>query len=269
MNKIKLVDLLLEQEDDMRTAAQKEKMANLKYPSKDKKGKSFSEKFTKYTGPSVPVAEGEGFGTTGAVRFNWGPYGKKGKYFNSGYLVLTDFSQDGEKLGEIQYAGDPFTYTDAGGGKMKVVSGPSDHKKSLGAVIQKKSQASAKEGGFLSNLLRKIKNIVMAGWDMAKDLYNKAKKGVEMAVDKGKELAQKAYDKTIQLSKDKLGIDLEKAADDITDAVSDGISKLFGFTDEVTKGIMEENFKNRKNSGILKMSRRELNIMINEMLINQ
>ena len=89
-----------------------------------------------------------------------------------------------------------------------------------------------------------------------------------MAIDKGKELAKKAYDKTIQLSKDVLGIDLEEAANDITDAVSSGVSKLFGFTDEVTKGIMQENFRNRKNKDILRMSRRELNIMINEMLIN-
>jgi len=262
MNKIKLVDLLLE-EDDMMTAAQKEKMDNLKYPTRDKK-KSTSEKITKYTGPSIPVTQGDSFGSTGAVRFNWGPYSKKGKYYNSGYMVLRDYADDGEKLGEIQYPGDPFTYTNAGGGKMKVVSGPSDQKQALGAVIQKKSQASAKEGGFLANLFRKIKNALMAGWDMAKDLYNKAKKGVKVAVEKGKELAKQAYDKTIEVTKEVLGIDLEQAADDVTDAVSSGVSKLFGLGEEVAK-LMKENF--RRNNSIVTMSRKELDILINEMLI--
>jgi len=58
--------------------------------------------------------------TTDQVEFEYGMY-TGSKYKGMPYYISIDSEQE---LGDIQRRGDPYTYTAAGSGKMKVVSGP-------------------------------------------------------------------------------------------------------------------------------------------------
>lgn len=74
--------------------------------------------------------------TTDQVKFEYGMYTGR-KFKDVPYYISIDSEQE---LGEIQRSGDPYTYTTAGSGKMKVVSGPAKDtlaaRKWMGALVQ-------------------------------------------------------------------------------------------------------------------------------------
>ena len=74
--------------------------------------------------------------TTDQVKFEYGMYTGR-KFKDVPYYISIDSEQE---LGEIQRRGDPYTYTTAGSGKMKVVSGPAKDtraaRKWMGALVQ-------------------------------------------------------------------------------------------------------------------------------------
>ena len=81
--------------------------------------------------------------TTDQVEFEYGMY-TGSKFKDVPYYISIDREQE---LGEIQRNGDPYTYTVAGSGKLKVVSGPAKDSlaasKWMGALVQNPEDKSS------------------------------------------------------------------------------------------------------------------------------
>jgi hypothetical protein len=71
---------------------------------------------------------------TGQVEFDWGRYSQTGGHGHEWYYIHPDRN---DELGEVQSAGDPFTYTKVRqqAPNVMVVSGPDSKKQAIGAVI--------------------------------------------------------------------------------------------------------------------------------------
>ena len=103
---------------------------------------------------------------TSQVEFEWGKYNypdpndanfkNKSKIASANYWI-----KEGESnLGDIQFKGDPFTYTDAGGGSLEVISGPGStnpitgrsYRESIGSVFSTAEKDSELGGSDDVNL---------------------------------------------------------------------------------------------------------------------
>lgn len=126
---------------------------------------------------SIKYAEG-GLGdpkklVTSQVQFQWGKYNypdpndvnfkNKSKIASANYWI-----KDGESnLGSIQFKGDPFTYAEAGGGKLEVISAPGStdpttgksYRESIGNIFSL-SEKDSKLGGSYEISLEAINSIV-------------------------------------------------------------------------------------------------------------
>ena len=72
---------------------------------------------------------------TGQVEFDWGRYSQTGGHGREWYYIHPDRN---DELGEVQSAGDPYTYTKVGqqAPNVMVVSAPESGKRAIGAVIE-------------------------------------------------------------------------------------------------------------------------------------
>jgi|TARA_Y100000310_G_scaffold491_2_gene620 hypothetical protein len=72
---------------------------------------------------------------TGQVEFDWGRYSQTGGHGREWYYIHPDRN---DELGEVQSAGDPYTYTKDGqqAPNVMVVSAPESGKRAIGAVIE-------------------------------------------------------------------------------------------------------------------------------------